>query len=188
MNLIGTKIFEIRKRKGLFQVELSDLSKINLRTLQRIEKGVTIPHGNTLKNLCQVLGVEIEDIFDYHKTDDLKFIKFFHLSVLTFIILPVGNVILPLILWRKKRDKIVYLDEQGINLLNFQILWTLICNVLLLMFTIFRVQHWSNGMLFLYLTGLFYLINILYPIIISFLISKRRVRNYYYSGINFIKN
>jgi transcriptional regulator with XRE-family HTH domain len=188
MNTIGDKIFEIRKRKGLSQVELSDLSKINLRTLQRIEKGVTVPHGNTLKNLCLALGVTIEDILDYQKTDDLKFIKLFHLSVLTFMILPVGNVILPLILWRKKRDKIVYMDEQGINLLNFQILWTLICNVLLLLFTIFRVQHWSNGMFFLYLTGLFYLINILYPITISFLISKGRVRNYYYSWIKFIKN
>jgi transcriptional regulator with XRE-family HTH domain len=188
MNTIGTKIFDIRKRKGLSQVELSDLSKINLRTLQRIEKGITEPHGNTLKNLCQVLDVKIEDILDYNKTHDLKFIKYFHLSVLTFMILPVGNVILPLILWRKKRDKIVYMEEQGINLLNFQILWTLICNGLLLLFTIFRVQHWSNGMFFLYLTGLLYLINILYPITISFLISKGRVRNYYYSGIKFIKN
>lgn len=54
MNPIGDKIFEIRKRKGLSQVELSDLSKINLRTLQRIEKGVTVPHGSTLKKslLC----------------------------------------------------------------------------------------------------------------------------------------
>jgi transcriptional regulator with XRE-family HTH domain len=188
MNPIGDRIFEIRKRKGLSQVELSDLSKINLRTLQRIEKGVTVPHGNTLKNLCQALEIKIEDILDYQKTDDLKFIKFFHLSVLTFIILPVGNVILPLILWRKKRDKIVDLDEQGINLLNFQILWTLICNVPLLLFTIFRVQHWSNGMFFLYLTGIFYLINILYPITISFLISRGKIRNYYYSGIKFIKN
>lgn len=188
MNTIGAKILEIRKRKGLSQVELSDLSKINLRTLQRIEKGVTEPHGNTLKNLCQVLEVKIEDVLNYNKTDDLKFIKFFHLSVLTFIILPVGNVILPLILWRKKRDKIVYLEEQGINLLNFQILWTLICNVFILFYSIFRIQHWSNSMFFLYLTGIFYMMNILYPITISFLIGKGRVRNYYYSGIKFIKN
>lgn len=188
MNPIGAKIFEIRKRKGLSQVELSDLSKINLRTLQRIEKGVTEPHGNTLKNLCQVLGVKIEDILDYHKTDDLKFIKYFHLSVITFIILPVGNIILPLILWRKKRDKIVDLEEQGINLLNFQILWTLICNVFILFYSIFRIQHWSNSMFFLYLTGIFYMMNILYPITVSILIGRGRMRNYYYSGIKFIKN
>ena len=188
MNPIGTKIFDIRKRKGLSQSELSDLSKINLRTLQRIEKGVTVPHGNTLKNLCQVLDVNIEDILDYQKTADLKFIRFFHLSVLTFIIVPVGNIIIPLILWRKNRDRIEYLEEQGINLLNFQILWTLICNGFLLMFTIFRIQHWSNSMFFFYLAGVSCMINILYPITISFLIGKGRMRNYYYSWIKFIKD
>jgi len=55
MNSIGQKILEIRKRKGLSQEALSDLAKINLRTLQRIEKGETEPQGNTLRNLCNVL-------------------------------------------------------------------------------------------------------------------------------------
>jgi transcriptional regulator with XRE-family HTH domain len=48
METIGAKILEIRKRKGLTQEELSDLAKINLRTLQRIEKGETGLRGNTL--------------------------------------------------------------------------------------------------------------------------------------------
>ena len=188
MNTVGAKILEIRKRKGLSQAELSDLSKINLRTLQRIEKGVSEPHGNTLKNLCKGLEVKIEDILDYNKTDDLKFIKLFHLSVLTFMIFPVGNIILPLILWRKKRDEIADLEEQGINLLNFQILWTLICNVFILFYSIFRIQHWSNSMFFLYLTGFISIMNILYPIMVSVLIGRGKMRNYYYSGIKFIKN
>ncbi len=38
MNSIGTKILEIRKSKGLTQEELVELSKVNLRTIQRIEK------------------------------------------------------------------------------------------------------------------------------------------------------
>ncbi|HEY5122149.1 MAG TPA: helix-turn-helix domain-containing protein [Ignavibacteria bacterium] len=187
MDTIGAKILEIRKRKGLTQEELSDLSKINLRTLQRIEKGDTEPHGNTLKNLCQVLEINIEDVLDYGKTDDLKFIKFFHLSVLTFIIIPVGNIILPLILWLTRRDKIVNLNEQGINLLNFQILWTLICNIFILFFFIFKIQHWPNSIFFLFITGILYLINIIYPITVSILISKGRLRNYYFPCIKFIK-
>jgi len=121
MESIGTKILEIRKRKGLTQEELSDLSKINLRTLQRIEKDETEPRGNTLKNLCQTLEINIEDILDYGKIEDFKFIKFFHLSVLTFVIIPLGNIILPMILWLTKRDKILYLNEQGVSLLNYQI-------------------------------------------------------------------
>jgi transcriptional regulator with XRE-family HTH domain len=62
METIGDKILEIRKRKGLTQEELSDLAKINLRTLQRIEKGETVPRGNTLKMLCSVLEINMEDI------------------------------------------------------------------------------------------------------------------------------
>ena len=73
MNALGIKILEIRKRKGFSQEELSDLAKINLRTLQRIEKGETVPHGNTLKNLCQVLELNIEDILDYGKVEDFIF-------------------------------------------------------------------------------------------------------------------
>jgi uncharacterized Tic20 family protein len=36
-----------------------------------------------------------------------------------------------LILWITKRDKIIGLNEQGADLLNFQILWTLLFSVLI---------------------------------------------------------
>lgn len=55
METIGAKILEIRNRKGLTQEKLSDLSKINLRTLQRIEKGTTEPRSDTLNSICQVV-------------------------------------------------------------------------------------------------------------------------------------
>ena len=67
METIGAKILEIRKRKGLTQEKLSDLSKINLRTLQRIEKGTSEPRSDTLNNLCQVLEVNMEDLLDFGK-------------------------------------------------------------------------------------------------------------------------
>jgi len=37
MNEIGTKIKELRRKKGLSQEELAENSKVNLRTIQRIE-------------------------------------------------------------------------------------------------------------------------------------------------------
>ena len=45
METIGTKISKIRKQKGMSQEALSDLSKINLRTLQRIKKTKTNQEG-----------------------------------------------------------------------------------------------------------------------------------------------
>jgi len=187
MDTIGYKIAEIRKRKGLTQEGLSDLSKINLRTLQRIEKDETEPRGNTLKNLCQILEINIEDILEYGKSDDLKFIKYFHLSVLTFIIIPLGNIILPMILWLTKRDKIVDLNEQGADLLNFQILWTLIFNIFFITFAYLKIQHSGDYKVFLYLAGFMYLFNIVYPIFVFIMIGKGKLRRYYFCLIRFVK-
>ena len=70
METIGTKISKIRKQKGMSQEELADMSKINLRTLQRIEKDENEPRGNTLKQLCEVLKINIEDLLDYGKKEE----------------------------------------------------------------------------------------------------------------------
>jgi len=187
METIGIKISKIRKQKGLTQEELSDLSKINLRTLQRIEKDETEPRGNTLKNLCHILEINIEDILDYGKSEDLKFIKYFHLSVLTFIIIPLGNIILPMILWLTKRDKVLGLNEQGTDLLNFQILWSLAFNAFFITYGYLKIQHSGDYKVFLYLLGFMYLINIFYPIFVFIMIGKSKLKRYYVSLIKFIK-
>ena len=62
MGKLGEKISAIRKSKGLSQERLAEDANINLRTLQRIEKGETKPHGETLKRICQVLDVPLEDV------------------------------------------------------------------------------------------------------------------------------
>ena len=188
METIGAKILEIRKRKGLTQEKLSDLSKINLRTLQRIEKGRSEPRSDTLKNLCQVLEVNMEDIFDYGKKDNLKFLKYFHLSVLSCVFFPLGSVILPLVLWLINRHKITDLYVQGINVLNYQILWSLFFYFFFMLWFIFSIAHWNNKNLFLYILSGLYLLNIVYPIIISSLINKGVLRKFYFTPVQFIKN
>ena len=187
METIGEKILEIRNRKGLTQEKLSDLSKINLRTLQRIEKGTTEPRSDTLNNICRVLEVNVEDLLDYGKKDDLKFLKYFHLSVLTCLFLPLGSILLPLVLWLTKRDKIIGLDEQGINVLNFQILWSILFYLNIIAWGLLKVCHWSHANLLLYVEGVFYLYNLAYPIIISRSISKGILRKFYFTPIEFLK-
>ncbi|MFA9187155.1 helix-turn-helix domain-containing protein [Flavobacterium sp. FBOR7N2.3] len=116
METIGTKISKIRKQKGMSQEELSDLSKINLRTLQRIEKDENEPRGNTLKQICEVLKINIEELLDYGKKEDNSYLIFLHLSIISNIIIPLGNIILPLILWLNKRDNIIEVNNQGKNI------------------------------------------------------------------------
>lgn len=187
MENIGTKITEIRKLKGLSQEALSNLAKINLRTLQRIEKNETKPHGETLIRLCNVLDIKIENVLEFNKKEDLTFIRFFHLSVLTFVFIPLGNIILPLVLWLTKRDKIVSLNDQGIEVLNFQILWSLIFYSFLMVFGWFKIKSIDGSVVLIYILGMLFLINIFYPILVFFSIKNGQNRKHYYRLIQFIK-
>jgi len=67
MNIIGKKISETRKSKGLTQEELAELSKVNLRTIQRIENNESEPRGKTLILICEVLDIDIEDLINRKK-------------------------------------------------------------------------------------------------------------------------
>lgn len=188
MSSIGNKIYELRKRKGLTQEELSDSAKINLRTLQRIENGDNEPRNHTLKNLCSILETNLEDLLNAGKVESLSYLTYFHLSVISVIFIPLGNIIIPLILWVTKRDKIVSLREQGINLINFQINWTIFLSLFLLANALDLIHPQLARMLGSF--GYYYIgilsVNFIYPIIVSILVSNWKVRNYYPTLIRFI--
>jgi transcriptional regulator with XRE-family HTH domain len=56
---ISNLIVEARKSKNLTQEDLADLSKVNLRTIQRIENKENNPRGNTLKLICNALEIDL---------------------------------------------------------------------------------------------------------------------------------
>jgi len=58
MNSIGKKISAARKLKGLTQETLAELSKVNLRTIQRIENNESTARGKTLLLICEVLDID----------------------------------------------------------------------------------------------------------------------------------
>ncbi|MDQ1771667.1 helix-turn-helix domain-containing protein [Labilibaculum sp. A4] len=62
MTEIGKRIKEIRIKRGLTQEDLAESAKINLRTIQRIEKNDTTPRGKTLKLIFEVLNIEVIEI------------------------------------------------------------------------------------------------------------------------------
>ena len=47
-----------REKKNLTQQELSELSGISLRTIQRIEKGEVVPRPFTIRKLQEVLDTD----------------------------------------------------------------------------------------------------------------------------------
>ncbi|EMR01336.1 helix-turn-helix domain-containing protein [Cesiribacter andamanensis] len=62
MITLGQRIYEGRKAKGLSQEELADRSKVNLRTIQRLENNENTPRGSTLSLLCNVLELDVQEL------------------------------------------------------------------------------------------------------------------------------
>ncbi|TQO36722.1 helix-turn-helix protein [Arenibacter algicola] len=91
MNLIAKKISEIRKSKGLTQEELAERSKINLRTIQRIENSESEPRGKTLNLICDVLQIDITELIsaEESRTNNIgtKIINGFFLLALNMVLM-----------------------------------------------------------------------------------------------------
>jgi transcriptional regulator with XRE-family HTH domain len=58
--MIANQVKESRLAKGYTQQELSDLSNISVRSIQRIENGEIIPRSYTLKTLGGILGISFD--------------------------------------------------------------------------------------------------------------------------------
>jgi len=187
MNEIGKKIREIRKQKGLSQEELAESAKVNLRTIQRIENNESEPRGKTLNLICDVLDINAEDILDYGKQPDKSYLTIFHLSVIVFLAIPVGNIIVPLILWMNKKDKIVGLKEIGTNLLNYQIVWTVLTFISITTFALFKIMHYGTYQILFYIFIGLYALNIILPVTFAIKTNKGKTENLYPNIIKLIK-
>ncbi|PID69063.1 MAG: DNA-binding protein [Flavobacteriia bacterium] len=187
MNKIGEKIRDIRKKKGLSQEELAESAHVNLRTIQRIEKNESEPRGKTLNSICEALGIHSEDILDYGKKTDKNYLIIFHLSVIAFLAIPVGNIILPLILWMNKKDQIIGLKEVGVNLLNFQIIWSIITFLSITTFAFLKIIHYGSYPILFYIFIGLYALNIILPILFAIRTYQGKTDSLYPNIIKLIK-
>lgn len=192
MNNIGEKIRTVRKKKGLSQEELAESAKVNLRTIQRTENSESEPRGKTLHLICDALDLNAEDILDFGKRTDTNFLIFIHLSVIMGLVIPTGNIILPFILWMTKKENIIGLKSMGTNLLNFQIIWTFITFLVLMIGFFFKIIHFEIGpftgnSLIVFTYFIFYTPNIILPTIFAIKTRNGKIKNYYPTIIRFIK-
>lgn len=123
---LAQRIKALRNRKGYSQEELSEKTGLSLRTIQRIENGETEPRGDSLKRLAITFDVPPEEIVDWTVQEDKGFLTSLNLSALSFIIFPLLGIIVPLIIWISRKDKIRNVNETAKDLLNFQITWTML--------------------------------------------------------------
>tara|TARA_R110000787_G_scaffold176926_1_gene288994 strand:- start:215 stop:472 length:258 start_codon:yes stop_codon:yes gene_type:complete len=64
LQLIGNKIAELRKLKGISQYKLAKLVMMEQSNLARIEKGLTNPTIKTLLKISDALEVKLSELFD----------------------------------------------------------------------------------------------------------------------------
>jgi transcriptional regulator with XRE-family HTH domain len=147
----AARIQAIRKSKGFSQEVLAEQSGVSLRTIQRVEQGETVPRGHTLHALATALAVPLEALRAEPETvvmkvvdsepepgttsqlplpttstslrSDPEFLQLLNLSALSFLVLPLLNIVVPLLLWRKRRHTTEHVAEVGRRILGFQILW-----------------------------------------------------------------
>jgi transcriptional regulator with XRE-family HTH domain len=74
--LLGARIKELRRAKGLSQDKLSEKVDIDPKHLSRIEVGGSFPSLDTLANLAEALKVELKDFFEFaHKAENPRELK-----------------------------------------------------------------------------------------------------------------
>jgi transcriptional regulator with XRE-family HTH domain len=122
---LSQRVKELRTRKGISQELLAEETGLSLRTIQRIENDETVPRGDSLKRLAQALNTSPDEIIDWKIQEDSNYLTIMNLAALTFLFFPLLGILIPLILWISKRDKIQSVNELGKSILNFQISWTL---------------------------------------------------------------
>jgi XRE family transcriptional regulator, regulator of sulfur utilization len=154
---LAEKIVADRRLRGHSQEELAERASVSLRTVQRIEKGDSIPRGYTLQAIAGALGKPVEEYATYlpeaavaDKQDTetgeaeigqdevATYLQLLNLSALSYMVLPYLNVILPIVLWRRKKH-VKEIDEVGRKVINFQVLWTVALHVALLLLLLFQV-------------------------------------------------
>ena len=143
----AARILAIRKSKGLSQEVLAEQSGVSLRTIQRVEQGDTVPRGYTLQALAAALDVPLEAFRPEPEAaapaaetaaplpttavptmhPDSQFLQLLNLSALSFLVLPLLNLVVPWLLWRKHRHEVEHAAEIGRRVLGFQILWQVGC-------------------------------------------------------------
>ena len=133
---LSNRVKELRLQKALSQEQLAENAGLSLRTIQRIENGETEARGDTLKRLINALNTTPDDLLNFTLTEDKGFLTSMNLSALGFLIFPLLGVIIPLIFWFSKKDKIKNINETGKAIINFQVTWLI---GLFLMYAIFFV-------------------------------------------------
>lgn len=139
-----SKLKTIREFQNLTQEELAEKSGTSVRTIQRIEAGIT-PKGYTLRVLAKALVVNENELLTHPSkkekaTEEPQVVeenvsinyaklKLINLSAIPFTIIPPLNILVPLILMVQLKQK----NAIAKQLISIQILWTILAPIVFML-------------------------------------------------------
>lgn len=182
---LSQRVKELRNRKGMSQEFLADESGLSLRTIQRIENGESVPRGDTLKRLAIALETSPDELIDWLIKEDKGTLMALNLSALTFIIFPLLGIIIPQIMWVSKKDKLKGVNKVGKDLINFEITWSIILFLGLVLNIIFLISKGGDMSLkVIFVTSLLfimimYFLNVVFIITNTFMIQNDKNVKYF---------
>ncbi len=114
---LGLKVSELRQTKGFTQEQLAEKCEVSTRTIQRIESGEVDPRAYTLHCLGDALDFNFDEP---NPANENLWLALLHLSSVLCML------IIPILLWSWKKNQSYKIDQQGRQVLNFQITMTLL--------------------------------------------------------------
>lgn len=142
----------LREHRHLTQEELSEQSGVSVRTIQRIESGKA-PKGYTLRVLAKALNVAEQELLDTVAPEepqeqevpfsntlsiielDYGKVKIMNLSALPFLVVPLFNILVPLLLMHVFKIKHPITKQ----IVSLQILWTILAPIVFMLFIFLKL-------------------------------------------------
>jgi len=163
---------------GFTQNTLAGATGLSLRTIQRLESGNNEPKGHTLTVLAKAFNIEPSELkrsfqpIEGTNDDEQLAISLINLSALTFLFFPLGNILFPYLIWKQNREN-SKADEAGRRILNFQIIWTALLFLSLIIAPFLDSEQFSPPLILIVLFSMMAL-NFVVIFYTAFLISKGR--------------
>lgn len=138
---LSQKIVTARKKKGLTQEQLADLTNITVRTIQRIESGESIPRSYTLKAIAGTLDIPFDTLITTEpepakETDTITvpagpsaeengryFLQMLCLSCFTYLVIPFVHFLVPGYLLKKSNEQNPKIVAFARRVVRVQLFW-----------------------------------------------------------------
>jgi len=192
---LGKRIVNARKKKGFTQQQLADLTKLTVRTIQRIESGASLPRPYTINAIANSLDSTFEELTrdevaihhtktvtnDIDEIEDQKnFLQMLCLSCFLFVLIPFVHFLVPMRMLKKSPIKNQSAITFSRKVIRTQIWWHVYINLSLMLCLVFNL---ISAKYF----GKLYVVNYLVPFFVMYLFNVFTICKHLLS-INYLFN